>query len=137
MKKGKLLLVITVLIFAVVYGCKKDDDGNSTTNSGNGTSDFTGHNTVWVVEDCNGWDDVRVTEEGSTFFYKYSGKDSLLYASMFLLREDSVGTLSGYVRFNDDGYPVYLLCNGVSLIVNKYYDEYADVSIISNDCIYT
>lgn len=88
-----------------------------------------------VVQDYNGWDEIRTSADGSTFFNKYSDDGSMMESTMFMLNNDSIGLIYGYAKFDENEMPQFVCYNGVTIIVDRYYDELIDASVIVGDSI--
>lgn len=121
------LSLFCFLCLALLYACTPDDgsEGHSVTVE---------QGTALVARNCNGWDEIRGSADGSTIFNKYRADGSSVESAYFLLHNDSVPVM-GYARFDENQMPRFIHFNGVSILIDNYDGSRFDASVIVNDSI--
>lgn len=93
-----LFSLFCFLFLALLTACQTDD--------GTGPAITVEPGTAIVVNDYEGWDEIRTSADGSTFFNKYAADGSTIESTYFVLKADTAAPLIGYARFDENQMPV-------------------------------
>lgn len=122
-----LFSLFCFLFLALLTACQTDD--------GTGPAITVEPGTAIVVNDYEGWDEIRTSADGSTFFNKYAADGSTIESTYFVLKADTAAPLIGYARFDENQMPRYIYFDGVSIFVDRYDGSLLDASVVVNDSI--
>lgn len=90
---------------------------------------------VFLYDYC-GWDRTYLKEDGSTWFSKYSNfNDSLMAKEMFLLNDDSLGLIYGYIQYDEFEMPTYISYNGISIVIDEYNEDFINADVVVGDTL--
>lgn len=81
------------------------------------------------VNDINGWSNSRFCKNGTTIFTNNYDGTSVVQKTLMFLPVDSLGVVSIYGLYDQNGYPTYLAFDDVSILIDNYTETTFDATL--------